>query len=238
MIPDKVFYLDPDNLNMGIFKLDKFESHHANNVFRLRPTQKIFLINGLGTAYIAEILNIKGGIIYGRIDETLVEYGENAFNLNVAISITKRDSFERSLKCMTELGVMNIYPIATSNSIRKTVNKERCKEILKSSSKQCIRSRIPRFHKPKSFLSWLAIKSKEQNYAGILGSKSYLSEFYFDMNKEINIIIGPEGDFDKNEINELKKSGTNFFTLGKRRLRSDTAVNTSLSIFNELASKL
>ena len=238
MIPDKAFYLNPDNLNMEIFKLDKFESHHANNVLRLRPTKKIFLIDGLGNAYIAEITNIKRGIIYGIIEQKLDEYGENSYSLNVAISITKRDSFEKSLKCMTELGVMNIYPISASNSIRKTVNKERCKEILKSSSKQCIRSRIPRIHEPKSISSWLAMKSKGQNYAGIIGSKSLLSEYDLDIDKEINIIIGPEGDFDKNEINELKKNGTNFFTLGKRRLRSDTAVNTSLSIFNELATKL
>ena len=50
----------------------------------------------------------------------------------------------------------------------------------------------------------------------------------------INVIIGPEGGFSKNELGLMEEKGIIFFSLGKRRLRSETAAITSLALLNKM----
>ena len=54
-----------------------------------------------------------------------------------------------------------------------------------------------------------------------------------DFNNGVSIIVGPEGGFSPNEIELMKKYNLNFCNLGKRILRSETAVLHMLSIINE-----
>ena len=55
-----------------------------------------------------------------------------------------------------------------------------------------------------------------------------------ELDKNITVIIGPEGDFTENEIGQMKNAGVLFFNLGGRRLRAETAALNSLAVLNEL----
>jgi 16S rRNA (uracil1498-N3)-methyltransferase len=233
VIPDKAFYVDPKNVNDTTFFLNKEESHHVTKVFRLALGSKISLLNGIGSGYIAKIDSVNGGIVFGTIEDKLESFGENKYDLNIAPAVIKRDRFESLLEKVTELGVKEIYPLITDRCIKNTINMTRCRKIIISASKQCQRSHFPLLHEPIDMNTWLN-SLEGQCFAGIKNVTYQLSDMDIEKENVINIMIGPEGDFSPKEIEMLKKKGVRFYTLGNRRLRSETAAQSSLSILNEL----
>ena len=74
--------------------------------------------------------------------------------------------------------------------------------------------------------------SDGQCISGLMDADKSLSELELD--KNVTVIIGPEGDFTENEIGQMKNAGVLFFNLGGRRLRAETAALNSLAVLNEL----
>ena len=111
-------------------------------------------------------------------------------------------------------------------------NIERCKKIIIASAKQCHRSYFPVIKEPNTMVKWLN-KPREQCFAGVIGAKSRLKKFNYNKNLPIYILIGPEGDFSVKELDLLKELGVKLFSLGNRKLRAETAAQTTLSILNE-----
>ncbi len=226
------FFISPDNVNGNSFFLDKRESHHASNVFRLGPGDVISLLNGKGLGYKAIIERIEGGIVHGRIEELIDQMGENSIEIIIAPALLKRDRFEGLIEKATELGVKEIHPLVAEHCTKRTVNIERCKKIIIASAKQCQRSYFPVIKEPNTMVKWLN-KPREQCFAGVIGAKSRLKKFNYNKNLPIYILIGPEGDFSVKELDLLKEFGVKLFSLGNRKLRAETAAQTTLSILNE-----
>jgi len=229
---DKVFYVDPGNVKNSTFSLSRSESFHAVNVMRLKQGESIILIDGQGTGYYGSITNINVHSIIGVIEKTISMFGENKFTVNIAPSIIKRNRFETLIEKATELGVKSIQPIIMQHSVKKTINMERCKKIIRSAIKQCKRSYFPILKEPVSLLLWLQ-QLNGQYFAGLQTASSTLSSLDFHSSKPVNIIIGPEGDFTSSEIDAMKLAGVQFFSLGNRRLRSETAMLSTISIVSE-----
>ena len=80
--------------------------------------------------------------------------------------------------------------------------------------------------------SALMKSSDGQFISGLMGADKSLSELELDNN--VTMIIGPEGDFTENEIGQMRNAGVLFFNLGGRRLRAETAALNSLAVLNEL----
>ena len=66
-------------------------------------------------------------------------------------------------------------------------------------------------------------------------SLTFQFKLYRSSINPINVIIGPEGGFSENELGVMEKKGITFFSLGNRRLRSETAAITSLVLLNKIA---
>lgn len=230
MIPDKAFYVNPLNVNGSTFQLDKAESNHATRVLRLKQGDEICLLDGAGIGYHAKIKSI-GKNVSGTIQESIPDLGENKCSVNLASGLIKRDRFELMLEKATELGVNKIQPLTLERCVKKTMNFERGQKIVISSAKQCRRSRFPVLHEPIDMIKLLK-NSDGQFISGLMGADKSLSELKLD--KNITVIIGPEGDFTENEIGQMKNAGVLFFNLGGRRLRAETAALNSLAVLNEL----
>ena len=230
MIPDKAFYVNPLNVNGSTFQLDKAESNHATRVLRLKQGDEICLLDGAGIGYHAKINSIEKNVS-GTIKESIPDLGENKCSVNLASALIKRDRFELMLEKATELGVNEIQPLTLERCVKKTMNFERSQKIVISSAKQCCRSRFPILHEPIDIKKLLK-NSDGQFISGLMGADKSLSELELD--KNITVIIGPEGDFTENEIGQMKNAGVLFFNLGGRRLRAETAALNSLAVLNEL----
>ena len=230
MIPDKAFYVNPLNVNGSTFQLDKAESNHATRVLRLKQGDEICLLDGAGIGYHAKIKSI-GKNVSGTIKESLHDLGENKYSVILAPALIKRDRFELMLEKATELGVNEIQPLTFERCVKKTMNFERSQKIVISSAKQCRRSRFPVLHEPID-IKRLLKNTDGQLISGLMGADKSLSELELD--KNVTVIIGPEGDFTENEIGQMKNAGVLFFNLGGRRLRAETAALNSLAVLNEL----
>ena len=66
-----------------------------------------------------------------------------------------------------------------------------------------------------------------------MGTKNRLKNFNFNKKIPVSVLIGTEGDFSNEELEHMKTAGVKLFSLGNRRLRSETAAQASLSILNE-----
>ena len=230
MSPDKAFYVNPLNVNGSTFQLDKAESNHATRVLRLKKGDAICLLDGAGIGYHAKIKSIEKNVS-GTIKESIPDLGENKCSVNLASALIKRDRFELMLEKATELGVNKIQPLTLERCVKKTMNFERSQKIVISSAKQCCRSRFPMLHEPIDMKKLLK-NSDGQFISGLMGADKSLSELELD--KNVTVIIGPEGDFTENEIGQMKNAGVLFFNLGGRRLRAETAALNSLAVLNEL----
>ena len=141
------------------------------------------------------------------------------------------DEIIRFIQVAAELGVNKIQPLTLDRCVKKTMNFERSQKIIISSAKQCYRSRFPVLHEPIDMKKLLK-NSDGQFISGLMGADKSLSELELD--KNVTVIIGPEGDFTENEIGQMKNAGVLFFNLGGRRLRAETAALNSLAVLNEL----
>ena len=233
MIPGKAFYIDPDKVNGDTFELDREESLHASRVLRLKPNDEICLLDGTGTGFHALINSVVHDRVSGVIREKKHGLGENRISIILAPAMIKRDRFEILLEKATELGVNEIHPLVLDRCVKKTINTNRCQKIVTASAKQCRRSRFPVVKDPKDLETWINTINGPC-IAGSLNGEKTISQLNLGVGQPIHIIIGPEGDFNNQEIKKMKKAGVQFYSLGERRLRAETAALATLSVLNEI----
>jgi 16S rRNA (uracil1498-N3)-methyltransferase len=233
VIPGKAFYIDPDKVNGDTFELDREESLHASRVLRLKPNDEICLLDGTGTGFHALINSVVHDRVSGVIREKKHGLGENRISIILAPAMIKRDRFEILLEKATELGVNEIHPLVLDRCVKKTINTNRCQKIVTASAKQCRRSRFPVVKDPKDLETWINTINGPC-IAGSLNGEKTISQLNLGVGQPIHIIIGPEGDFSDQEIKKMKKAGVQFYSLGERRLRAETAALATLSVLNEI----
>ena len=237
-MPDfRSFFVDPDKIRKNYFTLNKKESHHLSNVLRIKAGERVWLIDGVGTAYNGVIENILPEKVSGTIKEVFPKYGEPTCDVFLAIGIIKRARMELAIEKATECGVRTITTVPMDRSIKRSINYERVNKIIRSATKQCARSKFPSFMDANSLQSWL-----DQLYDGPLvvcsgKATNHIGKLHSILPKNLkglNLVIGPEGDFTEKEISLLKDNKAIFVSLGNRRLRTETAVVSALSIINEI----
>lgn len=231
------FFVYPNNIDNKYFSLDTTESHHISNVLRLKINDNIYLIDGNGNAYNATIEKISEEKVSGKITNVLPGFGEPACKIDLAFGIIKPSRTQWAIEKSTECGVSNISPIHMDRSIKRSFNLERYKSITKSSAKQCARSVIPNINEPQSLSEWLEkiidmpIITFSQNCdINIMELKDLLPSNC----DELSLVIGPEGGFSDREVSLLNNYNSIFISLGNRRLRTESAVVSSISIINQL----
>lgn len=222
------FYIHIENIDLQQVILPEEESKHAVRVLRLKTGDKIEIINGLGGLLIGEIIAANPKQVIVQKVEYYFEEKNREGIIHIAIAPTKNnDRLEWFIEKATELGVDEITPLLCSNSERKKIKLERFQKILISAVKQSKRLHAPIINDLTKFKDFI-----QQNKGGFIAhcddnfskDHSLLQALNkSDVNKRKAILIGPEGDFDKKEIELALKNDYLSVTLGKNRLRTETA---------------
>ncbi len=215
------FYIPSLTTSQPTCLLSEEETKHACKVLRLVDGDKVALLNGFGDEFIAEIASIKGKQAALTILSSTNEIAPN-FEIHVAIAPTKNmDRLEWFIEKTTELGITRITPILCQNSERSKLNIERLEKILVSAMKQSKRKFIPQLDAPIKFKEFITQFPKGAIAHCYEGEKHDLGNIILAHN--FPILIGPEGDFSLEEVAAAQKSGYFTLTLGKNRLRTETA---------------
>ena len=227
-----VFYVPEPTLRNT---LSEEESQHAVKVLRLKEGEEIVLIDGKGGYYKAKITFPDAKHCEFEIIETIPDFGKLNYYLHIAIAPTKNmERFEWFVEKAIEIGISEITPIICQFSERKVIKMERLEKIMIASAKQSIRAYFPKLNPSCRFDDFLKKYQDSQQFIAHCYSFIENSEQIQKLEKKklkdvaqkslrTIILIGPEGDFSKEEIKKAIAAGYIPISLGENRLRTETA---------------
>ena len=229
----RMFFL-PSDLKCGsVINIDPQESKHIAKVLRLHKGDYILVTNGSGQLFKAQLLDdhfkaCKAEVLT-QIDVTKPK--RPYFHLFVAPPKSKQ-RWEWLLEKTTEIGVDQITPIICEKSERRTIDYKRSKLMLINALKQSQQVKLPILNEIKSFNE---VISQKQDVLQLIAHCDeeipvYTIEEFDQSIDKINILIGPEGDFTYDEINQALKNYYFALSLGENRLRTETAATVAAQI--------
>ncbi len=212
------------------------ESKHILKVLRKKEGDILHITNGKGYLFKAEILiadlrKCKAQII--SAEKSIPK----RYNLHLAVAPTKmNDRYEWFLEKVTEIGVDEITPIICEHSERKVIKLDRMERVLQSAMKQSLQTHLPKLNPPISYKDFMRQEMDGLKFIAHCaeGEKMELKR-RVAADKDLVILIGPEGDFSKTEIDLAYTKGFVSVSLGNNRLRTETAAIvacTTVSIIN------
>jgi 16S rRNA (uracil1498-N3)-methyltransferase len=214
--------------------LDEAESKHAIKVLRLGVGSRVQLTDGEGGFFTAEITDPNPKKCQLEIIEFKPQYGKRNFEVHVAIAPTKNtDRIEWFLEKATEIGIDSVSFLLCENSERKTIKTERMEKVVISAMKQSLKAYLPRINTLTSFEEFIRSTNYSLKFIAHCqgGEKSHLKNVV-EKEDSVLILIGPEGDFSKEEIKLAQMHGFREISLGTSRLRTETAGIVACHIVN------
>lgn len=209
------------------------DSKHIIKSYRKNIGDIIKFTNGDGLLAETKII-YKGKKIKVKILNILKKKREK-ISIHIAISPLKNPSrFEWFVEKATEIGVNQITPIVTKYSEKKKVNYERLERISISSLKQSSQFFKPQINEIENFSEFI-LNNKEQKIMANLKTKNFLKKDSIVSNN-LCLMIGPEGGFSDDEIQEARDNKVTEISLGENRLRSETAAIYGLSLIKSIIS--
>lgn len=212
------------SIQSNTIELDAEESRHLAKVLRLNNGDQVHAIDGKGKRYscIIDSAHPKKAILKIEKEEIINEH----FGITIAAAPTKNlNRWEWFLEKATEIGIDGIQPLLSFHSERKVLKRERQERILISAMKQSYKATLPSLSELDKF-----DKVIQQDFNG----QKFIAHCYdsiaktplkteFKKGKDTLILIGPEGDFSEQEVHQAIEAGFKPISLGKSRLRTETA---------------
>jgi 16S rRNA (uracil1498-N3)-methyltransferase len=208
----------------GVNHLDLEESKHCIKVLRKKLNEPIDIVDGKGTFYKALITETNPRKTLFNIVEQKAEDPKN-YSIHLAVAPTKRlERMEWLVEKATELGVDRISFIQCRNSERDRLRLERLQRKAISAMKQCIKATLPRIDDLITFEDFLSLLDPEvTKFLAHLGESAKPLLKVATPGASYCVMIGPEGDFSKEEMTMAADHGFQTVHLGKSRLRTETA---------------
>ena len=205
--------------------LPEEESQHAVKVLRLQVGDDITVVDGVGGFYNAKITNPHPKHCGFEIIETITEFGKRDYKLHIAIAPTKNiERLEWFIEKATEMGIDEITPIICRFSERKIIKAERLDKIIVSAAKQSVKAYFPQLNPLCTFDELIKKHQATQKFiAHCYEEDKKLLQTEIHRSSDILILIGPEGDFSKEEVQKAMSAGFVPVSLGNSRLRTETA---------------
>ena len=224
------YYTDPENIDEknAVLTVSGQDSKHISRVLRKKTGDIVKITDGCRNIFTARIVEIKKDSVLCSILEKSYNLFEPEMNLMLfAAPLRNQDRFEFLVEKAVEIGVGEITPVITQNTVSKSVfsdNKiERLKKIMIHAMGQSQRCFLPR-------LNDAATLDDIVKMTAIFNNKIVFYEFAepaglikADNDKDVCVLFGPEGGFDKKEIDLLVENNWQVCSLGERKLRSETA---------------
>lgn len=224
--------------------LDEEQSRHISKSLRMRCGDMLTLCDGAGNDYgciIDEITknSVTLTVCYKQASDT-----EPDIRVSLFQGVPKGDKMEEIIQKCVELGIFEITPVLTKRSISRPDEKQakrkqaRYQKIALEAAQQSGRGIVPEIKEMTSFKNAVHSCSADLIIIFYEGGGKSIQELLTDDIKSAAVFIGPEGGFEKEEVDAvLQKGGVNA-TLGKRILRTQTAPVAALAAIMLLTGNL
>ena len=222
----RYFYV-PDAASTN--ELPAEEAAHASRVLRLESGDEVFLIDGTGCFFKAQLtLVTKGRCLYDIVERLPQEKTWNG-RIAVAMAPTKViDRVEWTLEKATEIGIDEFSLLNCAFSERRNVKLERLDKIVVAAVKQSRKAWKPLLNDLQPFEGFVNRPRKGAKYIAHCYPEIDKKDLYGELlqlngDEEVTILIGPEGDFSIDEVHLAMSKGYVPVSLGQSRLRTETA---------------
>lgn len=205
--------------------LDENESAHIVRVLRMGNGDALMITNGKGILYEAVITDAHPRKCVVRLERTVPDAGIRNYRLTIAVAPTKNaDRMEWFTEKAVEIGIDSIVPMVCQFSERRILNISRLEKIAVAAMKQSQKAWLPAISDMVPFRELIS-----EPFDGVRliahcyqGEKPHLSRV-IKPGDNVLILVGPEGDFSPEEVSMAKEAGFTEVSLGRSRLRTETA---------------
>ncbi len=220
----QLFYNPIISLETKTFFFDKEESKHIVKVLRKNSGDDLLVTNGFGQIFSTKIVVASENKCMVEIESVAHQNPMSGF-LHLAVAPTKmNDRFEWFLEKATEIGVSEITPIICDRSERKFIKTDRFEKILISAMKQSAQAYLPKINEAIDVKTFFKQKFNGKKFvAHCEDSEKKMFKDQISPSDSVLVMIGPEGDFSKKEIEMALAEGFLPISLGNTRLRTETA---------------
>ncbi|MBR0047588.1 MAG: 16S rRNA (uracil(1498)-N(3))-methyltransferase [Bacteroidaceae bacterium] len=230
----------------SVNELPEEEAQHAVRVLRMEMGDEMMLMDGQGTFYRAVVTEATKKRCFFRIEENLPQKRQWQPHLHLAMAPTKNmDRTEWFAEKATEIGFDELSFLRCRWSARTVVKTERIEKILVSAMKQSHKAWKPVLNEMTDFKVFLQEIEEREKASGKtmqkfichcyeeegLGEKVALKDAV-KSGEDVLVLVGPEGDFSIDEVKLAESKGFQSVTLGKSRLRTETAALVAVHIIN------
>jgi 16S rRNA (uracil1498-N3)-methyltransferase len=238
------FFIDPDLIQGEIALVTGPEAHHLRKVLRLEEGDQIRLFDGRGLILEAVIAKITRDRVEAMIT-TRRSATSAPTRVQISQALLKGNKMDLLIQKANELGIDVLEPFISARCENKSLNQERglrWQRMILESCKQCGR--------PVPMACWSEInfsamlKKGEDNLKIIFWEQEQevtLSRLFTDQRQKITsvrAIIGPEGGFTAEEIDQAVAAGFLPVSLGRRTLRAETASLAAMAILQHRLGNL
>jgi len=235
MSPLPLFFLDAP-LKEGVETwLSEDTAKHIVQVLRMQSGEQLQLTDGKGRSSLVTIEKAEKKKC-SIIPQKVVMHPRKHPTLHMGIAFTKNSSRnEWLLEKITELGVASITPLMATRTERERIRYDRWTNILVSALLQSQQYHLPKLNEAQSLKQIL----DNHGSAAQLLIAHCITEvdrqplaYALDRGNETLILIGPEGDFTKEEVQMCMDANFVGISMGSTRLRTETAAMTACAYFN------
>ncbi len=210
--------------------LSEEESGHCVRVLRYTKGDTILLTNGRGTTYNARITNPNPKHCEFEILSREQQQKSHTFHLHIAIAPTKNiERLEWMIEKCTEIGIDEITPLLCRFSERKQLRTDRLEKIILSAAKQSLTPYLPVLNPLTDYADFIHRDARnnpspiDKFIAHCYNEDKRLLKDLIVRGHDVLVLIGPEGDFSEQEVQQALSEGFLPVSLGNSRLRTETA---------------
>ncbi|MDZ7331709.1 MAG: 16S rRNA (uracil(1498)-N(3))-methyltransferase [candidate division KSB1 bacterium] len=244
----EIFYTPPENVTEERLRIEGEELVHLTRAVRKKVRDVIEVVDGQGNCYTAVLTQITTRGAEAEIQKRSRFLGEPNFHLTLAQAVPKGSRFDWVIEKGTELGVAVFIPLLCQHSVIEPAGnrQHRWKKIAIAAMKQSARSVLPEIRSPQPFHD--VVRSTGMMQQGFIAESGAGAKGLTQLVQELRarsiplqsaiVLIGPEGGFSNEELNFARENGYLRFSLGPRRLRTETAGLVASAILMELAGEL
>ena len=211
-------------------ELPQDEASHALRVLRLQTGDELFLMDGEGVFYRAEVAMTSNKHCHYNILETLPQ--EKTWNGHIHLAMAPTKMMERvewMAEKATEIGFDELSFLNCQFSERRQLRMDRVEKIVVSAMKQSRKALLPQVNDMITFKDFIRQERKGRKFIAHCYDEIEKKDLFEELTgleadeEEVTVLIGPEGDFSIDEVREALASGYESISLGKSRLRTETA---------------
>lgn len=236
---NRIFCEGPLTAGMTV-TLPSAGAYHVARVLRMREGAPLTVFDGSGSDYQAEIVHVEGDKVTVQLRAQSPNTAESPLRITLIQGVSRSERMDWTLQKATELGVAAVAPVLTSRSVVRLDEKQAQKKqahwrgIVIGACEQCGRSRIPAVSAPLALRDYFANVRKDGMRLVLSPAAPASLTGIASLPSKVELLIGPEGGLDDDELAAAQKAGFMPVRLGPRVLRTETAAVVALTVFQAL----